>query len=492
MKDCPRCTAPNPADAASCARCGAALPPEVTAHLAAQASQPPTSPPPPGILTGASSSVSGATPIRVSLPVQQPSSPASEPEAPEGIASHTALALGVVVLLSCLVAPIAVAVFTCLGVVLALLHHAAEARRRPLEAYGTAAPRGIEAAVGFLRRADGKAVLVLLMLAVAIFLAHKVVFGLAGAAAVLTALHLLDVLHKPAEGVMCWLDNREDGMRRALSPLLNTRASLLISVAAWFPALWFLAQQQRTLRSLWGGAGEPILAGGVVLAGMVAVLIWTKAVRGPRPADGEGQGGLVLVCAAVALALVVICSTVQVFTILGLALVADRALLNGLIFGMVPAVGLIFWLRNYLARAMSLQEETGTWPASAWAAVTVSVSGWLLWRAGAIDLGKAGPAPVAAVGMLSLAAWFTGSRALLACVKRDSGVVVNEWVMVFLCTMASLYVVFCGSWFGGVWGGLAACYAAVLIWKEGARILRQARLTQTESPSAARDSGTVS
>lgn len=468
MKDCPRCHSANLPDALSCARCGGDLPAGGSGGALPSMPVPRT-----GIPNNPTNTPTGSAPIRVTLPGQQRAEASSEGEPQEGIPSHTALAVGAVVLLSCLVAPIAVAVFSGLGMALALLHHAADARRRPLEAYGTAVPKGLEAALGFLRRPDGKVVLFILMLAVAVFLAPKVVFGLAGAAALVTVLHLLDALHKPAERAMNWLNDREEAMRQIMTPLLKPAVSLIVSALASFPAVWFLVHQQRVIRLPWGRAGEVLVAGGAVTVAVALNLLWWRfrAAQGSR--GNEGKGGAVLLCAVTALALAAVSAAVQLAALIRLPLVADRWLLNGLVLGLASAGGLMVWLRNYLVRTESNDAEASTWPASAWAALTASISGWLLCRAAAIDLAQGGVSPVAAVGLLSLAVWFAGSRALLAWVRRDHPGVVREWVMVFLCGMASVYVVFFGGWFGGLWGGIASCYVAVRIWQEGARLLRE-------------------
>ncbi len=418
----------------------------------------------------------GGQPIRVTLPAQKapsPSPPEPGPEPEEDrLTPQTGLVLGLVVALALLVASLPTVVFFVLTCVLAILHREIVQPEKPLEEYGRIIPERVERLFQRLRHPDGRLILLVLLLAGAVYLAHPIVFGLAGAAALITALYLLDWLDRPAGAAMNWFSRHEDAWAASLRVLLRPVACHALAILAAVLLLRHLAgvflprfMANRTVYA-WGISG----AAGVLLLGRMLARGsgWRRSPEGTRSLARD-----TLLLSTVVLILGLVGAGVLIALRIRIPLLADPLEWNGVGLALLPALALAYWCGSHLRRKREAIDETSTWALSALAALILAGTGFLLTRAlqledrGLIRPGSAG------LFALILVGWLFAARLLVGLARGGPEQKTPEWARVHLATMASLLVAFFMAYFGDVWGLGLSVLPIIGIWK--ARRKREAR-----------------
>lgn len=178
----------------------------------------------------------------------------------------------------------------------------------------------------------------------------------------------------------------------------------------------------------------------------------------------------VLAGAMAGLSLVVLATCVHVFGLLRIPLVSEHWHVNGLIAGGIATIVLVGWLRRSLKRPLSESGDATSSAGAAWAAVTASVAGWLSWRAAAPVADHATTSAVGVLMILSVGAWFAGTRMLLAWFRGGAHGQMDLWGVVFPAITAGSLAVTWGAWFGGVPGALTGIAGSVWLWRWLSRV----------------------
>jgi hypothetical protein len=549
MNRCPQCQAENPEAARFCSHCGKAIgtpPPGLPPSAPGESARPPGAVSPAGGETkaedekgrdGASPAEKGpavalvkgqtpdgssapvgeiqsapsGTPIRLVLQkVETPPPAAEEPEEESGgIPPQTGLVLGVVIIIGMIFATLPTVVFTFLICVLALLHRELAREPKPLEDYARLIPHGFEQLFHRIGRPDGRLILSLMFLAVAIYLAHPIVFGLAGAAALLTALFLLDFLDRPATSALNWLSKHEDAWGERLKAALKPERCHVLAALSLFPFVYYLAMvflPERWApvvpfgprfggRSWWMAITDVLdtlpafayrlgFAAGVVA--VLLILMW-RQLRQPAKAGGEPGRGLArhtLHISTLTILMGVGCAAIQMAREMKIPFLAEAPEWNGLCLGALPVLGLGLWFRGYLARqkdpatrpgpspetkavnpksdtvpaagqgsppaanrAEEPVHESVTWHCSGLAAAMTAATGFLLWRALDLEKRGLGQGGGAALFAVMLVGWFVLARFLLSLVRPRPHAPTPEWAAVFLAVTASAMLCFFSTHF---------------------------------------------
>ena len=416
----------------------------------------------------------GGKPIRVVLPAPQTPAPppppsAGEPEAEEErLSPQTGLVLGLIVAGALLVATLPTVVFFVLASVLAVLHREVAQPEKPLEEYARIIPEKVEQLFHRLRHPDGRLILLVLLLAGAVYLVHPIVFGLAGAAGLITALYLLDWLDRPAGAAMKWFSAHEEGWAASLRGCLRPTLCHLLVIVLLIPLLRHLAGVllPRSLASnpfwLWGCSGGPALV-------LLGLLLFRRP--GPELADAGARtiSRDTLLVSMAALMLGVTCACVLMARRMRIPLLADPLEWNGIGLAVIPVLALGYWCAGYLKRAGAAGGEIPTWRLSAVATLILVGTGFLLSRA--LQLEDRGLVQAGSAGLfaLILAGWLFAARLLAGLARGGPADPLPEWAKVHLATMASLVIAFFLVYFGGVWGLVLAVLPIVGVWKTSTR-----------------------
>jgi hypothetical protein len=466
---------------------------------------------------------SGTTksPIRIVLEKSEAAPPPAEPaeEAEEGVSAPTGLVLGLIILVGMVFATLPTVVFFVLACVLALLHREWSGRQRTVEEYASLIPAQAGRLFQRFHKPDGRLILALLLLGVALFLVPWIVFGLAGAAALVTALYVLDFLDRPATSVTAWLEACEQTWADRLKTVLQPDRCHLLAVLSLFPLVYYLASvflPMRFVPAVYWRAG---LAGGVVVACLVA---WASFLRPGAGASRNRWPGLpaqTLLVSTVVLTLGLGCASILMTRQMKIPFLAEGMEWNGIWLAALPAVALWIWHRGYAFRQRHCPEGTGaelapgnssalrstptapapasasksgtetplaqsqvtpdsgpefeTWRFSGLTALMTVGSGFLLWRALTLQNQDWGNVASAALFTIMLVGWFVLAWLLLGLVRASSGPRFPEWMMVHLATMVSLILCFFMVHFGGAWGLAAAMVPVVLVWREARRLVKK-------------------
>jgi hypothetical protein len=424
----------------------------------------------------ASAPPSAATqPIRVVLEKGSSESKAATDESsdapPTRVSPQTGLVLGLTVLaamLFCAQATVGLSLLACL---LVLLHRDLIHPEKPLEAYAQLVPQRVEKLFQHLRQPDGRSVLVLFLLAVALVLVPRIAIGAVGAAALLTALSLLNWLDQPAETLMGWFADREESWREGLGPRLGPSWALALAAVSLAPPLHYLFGALLPARLPQGLRFPTALAAGSVLL-LLAFLFLIQNQLGragaPRPSSVESQ---TLFLANVALSLTLCALSVQMGQDLGLVALPKQPLWLGLGLAVFPVGALWTWWRGY--RTRSSQGESATWR---YACVPAALTAVLSVVAGYTRDLKPAPLGSLASGvwfLVVLGGWFVGARLLIGLVRSRPGGPVPEWTIVFLAVILSMMLCHFLMRLGEAWGLVLSVYPLILLWREAARVLRQ-------------------
>jgi hypothetical protein len=410
----------------------------------------------------------GSKPIRVVLPTQQASPPSPVPVEPEleeeRITPQTGLVLGLIITVALLAAALPTVVFFVLACVLAILHREAVRPEKPLEDYARIIPERVEQLFHRLGHPDGRLILLVLLLAAAVYLVHQIVFGLAGAAALITALYLLDWLDRPAGVAMKWFSTHEEAWAGSLRAWLNPVACHVLAIVSLIPILNYLAavflprNLPGTPSWVWG------ISGGVVLV-LFGLRLLRKRGDSRTGEQAQEPAQDTLLVSTAALILGVVCAAVMMALRLQVPFLADPLEWNGLGLAFLPALALTFWCGRYLHRARGEAGETSTWRFSAIAALILAGTGFLLARA--LQLEDRGLVRPGSAGLFAfiLVGWLFAARLLVGLTRSKSEHRIPEWTTIYLATMASLIIAFFMTYFGGLWGLVLAVPPILGVWK---------------------------
>ena len=414
------------------------------------------------------------SPIRVILVEKKEpaAAEAADEEAEGGVSPQTGLVVGLVVVVGMVFATLATVVFFLLGFTLALLHRELSRPQRSLEEYAGLVPERVGQLFQRFNHPDGRLILAVLLLAVAVFLVPSIVLGLAGAAALVTALYLLDYLDRPAAGALDWMKTCEDVWAGRLRAWFNPDRCHLLAVLSLFPAVCYLAAvflPKRLAPALYYRVG---LAGGITVALLVSMGLRMRREAQPTPLTALALAARTLLVSTVLLMLIIGCTTIELTRQMKIPFFTEGIEWNGIWLAVLPVGILCLWRRSYIAKQNDRDSgnEQDTWRFSSLSAVTAVVSAFLFWRALQLQARGWGEAGSTALFAMMLAGWFALAKLLLSLVRTGPEGKVPEWTMVHLSTMACLILCFFMVYFGGPWGLAAAIFSAIMVWTEAARL----------------------
>jgi hypothetical protein len=412
----------------------------------------------------------------------------------ERIPPLTGLVLGLVALMGVLFCTQPTVVFFLLGCGLVLLHRDLVVPARPLEEYARFLPAQLESLFRRLCNPDGKVVLAILLLAVAVFLAPQIVFGLAGAVALSTGLYLLNCLDRPAEDLMRWLSARERAWAGWAGSRLDPGRALALGVLSCGPPLFCLAGVFLPRRFTPALSYRIEIAGGLVCLLLVLAFLGRTGSAKPDLGRHDRSGRRTLFFATMALSLALCCVGIQIARRMKIPFLTEALEWNGLWLGLFPSVALWIWWSGHRARwgrtrddsaaPTGSEAEAGTARYSALGGVMAAGVSALLWRAGEVEKSTWTEAGGVALSVVAVVGWWGLSKLLLGLVRAGPGARLPEWTMVFLAATVCMVFCFFMVQFGGAAGLVAAVYPMVMVWREAARLMRQFQ-PASESPSTA-------
>ena len=484
MISCPHCRFSNQPAAKFCSGCGRELPASAPAPAPepTKPSRTSGSPPAPAAEPKPVTPASTKPAIRVVLAKTPPPAPEVEESESDKIPPTTALVLGLIILLTMIFATMPTMVFLLLAAGLVLLHRELLHNDTPLAAYAATGIRRGEDLLARFTKPDGTIILSMFLGAVLLVLVPKIAFGILGAAAIVIALYLLDLLGQPAMTAWHGLDTHASRWAERLRPILDhPRRCHLLAVLCLFPVTLYLVEVFLPVPTRWPAYARMGLAAGAVLA----VAVWTKLVESRGRSEKERtillDRGTFLV-ATLALVLGVVCTMIQVAARLRFPFLADGVAWNGVWLAVVPVIALGAWTRGLLGRWPVAKGVDPAWRLASLGTFIMLLTGTILWRALRLEGPEAANYGGGGLFAAVVAVWFLLVLLLLRLVQEDSPNSLPEWAVVYLAIMVSLILCFFMVQFGGGWGLALAILPIAAVWKDAAYVMRRSQ-NPADAPS---------